>query len=138
MEPFQNQTQPIINNIPAQPTNLPTQQPVANIPTGSANNLGSGNSHKKVGPIVATLVVILVIIIAAIYIFASKVNKQPLPNDNQTVGTVQNSQPIAPQTNQPVSASTDSVAPINNSADDLQSLQNDLNNSTVGVDAQNI
>jgi len=38
-------------------------------------------SEKKVGPIVATLIIVLVLIIASLYLFASKVKQSSLPTD---------------------------------------------------------
>ena len=70
--------------------------------------------EKKVGPIVATLIIVLVLIIAALYIFASKVNQPAVPTDNSMVQT----------------GST-------TGSSDLDSLQSDLNNSTSNLDKQN-
>lgn len=75
-------------------------------------------AEKKVGPIVATLIIVLVLIIAALYLFASKVNQPAIPTD-ATVGQ---------------GATT--TAPANSPAD-IQSLQNDLNGATTGLDKQN-
>ena len=76
-------------------------------------------SEKKVGPIVATLIIVLVLIIAALYVFASKVNQPAIPTDASMGET----------------ASTSNTVP--NSPQDIQSLQNDLNSSTNGLDKQN-
>jgi hypothetical protein len=77
-------------------------------------------SEKKVGPIVATLIIVLVLIIAALYLFASKVSQPAVPTDT-------------------TAATNDSTLPAAtpNSADDINSLQNDLDNSTNGLDNQN-
>ena len=98
-----------------------SQQP----PVDNATLPGTDNGHKKVGPIVATLVIILILIIAALYLFASRVNQQPIPTDTASVAVDSSS------------TDTQTVAPINNSADDPQSLQNDLNSATNGVSSQN-
>jgi uncharacterized protein YpmB len=76
---------------------------------------------KKVGPIIATLVIILVLIIAALYIFASKISQRTATDQ---------------MTDQPA-ASQQTVQPVTNDSDDLNSIQADLNASTNGVDNQN-
>jgi len=58
--------------------------------------------NKKVGPIMMTLIVLIVIITASLYAFASHINKQSSLNSKNTFNT--------------------------NSADDVQTLKNDLNN----------
>jgi flagellar basal body-associated protein FliL len=77
-------------------------------------------AHKKIGPIVVGLVVVLVLVIVALYIFASKMttdtSSDQLPIDQPPV--VQN------------------IQPITNTADDPQSLVNDLNSTVQGLDAQ--
>jgi hypothetical protein len=67
---------------------------------------------KNIGPIVGTLIVVVVLFVAAVYVFASHVNKQAaidasLINSTTTLPT----------------------EIITNSADDVQSLKADLNNS---------
>ncbi|MDE2233307.1 MAG: hypothetical protein KGJ90_04220 [Patescibacteria group bacterium] len=87
---------------------------------------GNGNSHKKVGPIIATLVIVLVLIIAALYLFASRLNnQQQTPSTANTAGVGISATP------------QQSVQPITNKADDVQSLQADLNKATQGLDSQN-
>lgn len=86
-------------------------------------NPGS-NENKKVGPIVASLVIVLVLIFAALYLFAAKVSQHNAA-DNITDPTVSST------------SSTQSVQPVTSDSDDLQSIQADLNASTNGVDQQN-
>jgi uncharacterized membrane protein YjfL (UPF0719 family) len=87
-----------------------------------------GSNHKKIGPIITTFVTIIVIIALALYLFASKSNNQQLiPNDNSSVATEQSS----------AGKSSGSIQTITNTSDDVQSIQNDLNNSTIGIDSQN-
>lgn len=83
------------------------------------------NGGKKVGPIVATLVIVLVLIFAALYLFAAKVTEHNA-NDQITDPTVSS-----------MATDTDTVQPVTNTSDDLQSIQSDLNGSTNGVDQQN-
>jgi len=77
--------------------------------------------HKKVGPIIATLVIVLVLIIAALYIFASKVSQRTASDQ---------------MTDRPATTSA-TVQAVTNKSDDLNSIQADLNASTNGVDQQN-
>lgn len=62
---------------------------------------------KNVGPIIGTLVVIIVLIAVALYVFASHINRQALINEEIN------------------STSTTMV----NGGDDIQTLKNDLNNA---------
>lgn len=96
----------------------------------SSNNADTNNNgHKKVGPIIATLVIVLILIIAALYVFASRINQQSMPYDNATADEASNANSTTqtPQT----------VEPITGNSDDVSSLQSDLNASTKGVDSQN-
>ena len=81
------------------------------------------NNHKKVGPIISTLVIVLVLIIAALYIFASRLNEQTLPSD-------------ATNDISEDSTTTAVVQPITSKATDVKSLQSDLDDSTKGLDQQ--
>ena len=76
--------------------------------------------HKKVGPIISTLVIVLILIMAALYVFASRISQQTLPSDALND-----------------SSSTQSVQAVTNNSDDVSSLQNDLKTSTKGLDSQN-
>ena len=81
----------------------------------------NGNNHKKIGPMISILVIVLVLIVACLYILASKINNSPLPEDVTTyTSSVTNS--VQP-----------TVAPVTNTSDDLNSLQNDLNKATNGI-----
>ena len=95
-----------------QPSQQPPQQPQQTPPMMAPE-------HKKVGPIVAILVVALVLIVGALYIFASRMNQQPTDGTSDTAST---------QT---------SVQPVTNSADDVNSTEADLNTSVNGLDSQN-
>ena len=91
------------------------------------------SKNKKIGPIITAFAIIIVIIVAVLYIVGSKANKTaPTLPDTSSVAYSETSPVVndAPQ-------STTSVQPINNTDDDLQSIQNDLNQSTTGVDNQN-
>ena len=62
---------------------------------------------KNVGPIIGTLVVIIVLIIAALYVFASHINRQALNANN----------------------ASSTVTIYVKGSDDIQTLKNDLNNA---------
>ena len=98
MDPINNQTQPS----PVPPTS-------------------SNGEQKKVGPIIATLIIVLILIIAALYMFASRINQQAIPTDDNT---------LADQ------GTTTQVQPVTGKSDDINSIQADLNASTKGVDQQ--
>lgn len=103
------------------PPEQPAQQPA---PTYSPVNIPPAPHEKKVGPIVATLVIVLILILAALWLFASKVNQPAAPVralDQQ------------PQQQQ----QTQAAAPAPNSAEDLNDLNADLNTSVDGLDSQN-
>jgi hypothetical protein len=67
---------------------------------------------KNIGPIIGTLIVVIVLFIAAIYVFASHVNKQATIDASWVNSTT-----------------TLPTEVITNSADDVQSLKADLTNS---------
>lgn len=107
---------------PSQNISQPVNQPM----TSPAQGTSMGNGHRKVGPIVATLIIVLVLIIAALYLFASRLNQQAAPADTTATSEVDLT-----------ATATQSVQPITNTANDPQSLQNDLNKATNGLDSQN-
>jgi len=91
------------------------------------------NDHKKIGPIIAILIIVFVLIIAALYLFASKYSKYDERPRN-----------IIPENTAPITKNIEanvnnlpSVKTITNTSDELQDLQNDLNSSTNGLDNQN-
>ncbi len=103
MEP--NNTQPAIDN-----QNMP---PVSPAPQGD----------KKVGPIIASLIIVLVLIFAALYVFASRIT-QPIIPDDSTGDTEQ-------------ATTSNSVKPVTSTSTDVKSMQADLNASTNGLDNKN-
>ena len=77
---------------------------------------------KNIGPIISTLVIVLILIMAALYIFASHISQQTLPADAlMDTG----------------SATTTTVQPVTNNSDDTSSIQSDLKASTKGLNNQN-
>ncbi|MEN9912631.1 MAG: hypothetical protein RLY66_39 [Candidatus Parcubacteria bacterium] len=93
---------PIITQQPA-PEQAPMSTPINQAP-----------EHKKVGPIVAIAAVVLILIIGALYIFASR------------MGTTDDS-----------SASAETVQPVTNTSDDVSDIEADLDTSIDGLDSQN-
>lgn len=102
----------------------PQQSPIQtnSMPVNTPTNTPSEN--KKVGPIIAILVVVLILIIGAIYLFASRVNQQVPSDTNIADNSLTSSQP-------------ETVTPVTNKADDINSIEADLNASTNGLDNQN-
>lgn len=98
-----------------------------NLQSGSMNNIPNANpapsmpSEKKVGPIIAVLIIVLVLIIAALYLFASRINEPALPSDSTFSADAQERQ----------------VQPITSDSTDLADLQADLDASADGLDSQN-
>jgi len=80
------------------------------------------SDHKKIGPIVSILVVILVLIIGALYIFASRINNFSSPD---TMPADENAIP------------TETVKPVINTSDEIDSIEADLEGSIQGLDSQN-
>ena len=78
-------------------------------------------AHRKVGPIITVLVIVLILIIGALYLFASKTNA-PAPENTMT---------------NDATAASQEVQPVTNTSDDVSSIEADLNASTQGLDQQN-
>lgn len=95
---------------------------------------------KKIGPIIAVLVALLIIVIVSLYLLAA--------NSKDKVNSVENCigvDCISTDYDQPISGDfipTDvtprDIAPITNTADDIDSLQADLDEAIQGLDSQNI
>ena len=122
-----DQNQPQASYTPAQ---APAPAPA---PVTTSMPAATSSEHKKVGPIIAILVIVIVLIAAAIYLFASRVNKeQPVPSTTaMTNDTTPNDVPDNS------AAVQQSVAPVTNTSDDVNTIQADLNASTNGLDGQN-
>ena len=86
-------------------------------PNNTNNPITSTESKKKVGPIVVVLAVVLVLIIGALYLFASNINKSPSMDDQAGV--------------------VETVKPVTNTADDVNSINADLNSATQGLEQTN-
>ncbi len=95
-----------INNTPQ---SAPEQTPMSTPPLANPE-------HTKVGPIVAVAAVVLILIIGALYIFASRMNSS-MGDD---------SAPAA-----------EAVQPITSTSDEIDDIEADLDMSIDGLDAQN-
>src|ERR1700744_1979633 len=96
----------------------------------SQSGMNESPENKKVGPIIATLLIVLILIIAALYLFAARINQPAIPTDDSGTseyGDVSGAQSPAAQ----------SVPAVTGTSTDLQSMQSDLDNSTAGLDNQN-
>jgi uncharacterized protein HemX len=94
----------------------PQSQPAYSTPPAS-----QAPERKKTGPMIAILVVVLILIIGALYLFTSGTTEQS-PADNTLAGD---------------NNTTESVQPVTNTSDDVSDLEADLNASVDGLDAQN-
>lgn len=92
-------------------------------------------SQKKVGPIVAIAIAVVVIIAVAIYMFSSRYTVVN-PTTQQTTETGANVNNAVSEQNIVTPEAT--VAPISNTTDDLDSLQNDLDSSIKGLESSSI
>ena len=111
----------------AEVSSLGLDKQPASSPTGTPTGTPA-SGEKKVGPIIAILVIVLVLIIITLYLFASRINQPAIPDD-----TTPTSDAAVPTD----LSATVQVQPITGTATDVSSLQNDLNNSTKGLDGQN-
>lgn len=114
------------------------QQPVPMPPTFTPPPSLPTNGGRKVGPIIAILVIVLVLVVAAVYLFASRVN-QAASTPATTDDTSKSDAPIM-YDNTPTqtgSSSQTTVQPVTDKSTDPASLENDLNASTNGLDNQN-
>ena len=99
------------NNQQSAPSN-----PMINNPSST-----SASMPKKTGPMIGILVVVLILIIGALYLFASKLSTPATPSDETSMMDSSDN-----------SAAVQNVQPVTNTSDDVQSLQNDLNSANVG------
>jgi predicted PurR-regulated permease PerM len=105
-------------------------------PTSPTNNF-SAPKPRKFGPVIAISIIILVIIVIAIYLFASQINVNSPTQDNINTGANTISS-MNDQNNTTINTTPETIAPISNNADDINSLQKDLDSSIQGIDTQNI
>ena len=79
------------------------------------------HNEKKVGPIVGALIIVLILIIAALYFFGQKLNTEStVPSDTSSQTSME--------------TPTNSMTASASQADDVQTLQSDLDNQLKNVD----
>ncbi|MFA6295283.1 MAG: hypothetical protein WC666_02565 [Candidatus Paceibacterota bacterium] len=118
---------PVYNSQPSPVNSAPAYNNQPSPVTSPATNI---SKPKKVGPIIVALIVVLILVIVALYTFASSINKETVPvYDTSAINVPANE-------NQAAVVTPEVVTPVTNTADDLQSLQNDLDASIKGVDSQ--
>lgn len=115
-----------INQQPISPLQTPASVPT---PAPTPSSFSNQPEHKKTGLLIAILVVVLLLIIGALYIFATG-STVTLPDDS-TVGADQD------QYTDEIGTNETTVTPVTNTSDDVGSLEADLNTSVDGLDAQN-
>lgn len=100
-------------------------EPTYTSPTNSQPTapMSSGASHKKVGPMIAILIIVLVVIIGALYMFASRSRELTIPDDGASMTDTQ--------------SEAQEVQSVTSNSTDTASLQSDLDASTSGLDSQN-
>jgi len=80
--------------------------------------MDQNTQSNKTKPMILLITGILVLIIAVLYIFASKTPSSPLPSEN-------------------ITETAQEVQKVTNTSDDVSSIEADLNTSVTGLDAQN-
>lgn len=91
-------------------------------------------TQNKKGPMIATLVVVLVLVIAALYLFASVSSKETLQSEPQT----ENAPVVRENVQENTATVTESIKPITGTSDELNDINADLNSALDGVDKQNL
>jgi uncharacterized protein YxeA len=86
------------------------------------------NNIKKIGPIVVTLIIVLVLVIAALYIFASRLSENGtgayIDSDTSASSLVDDTTIV-------------DIPTITNTSDDPESLLKDLESATNGLESNN-
>ncbi len=119
---------------PIQQNQTPSSIPPINTTSVSYNS----EKNRKFGPIIAISIIILVVIIVAIYLFASQIGPSTTTQDSVNTGANIISATPDQNTNTTVNATPQTIAPVSNTADDVNSLQKDLDSSIQGIDTQSI
>jgi len=125
MDPINQQ--PTVSTAPAQPIVPPTPQPVAPQPMPQPTPTmmpEMPKEHTPWGPIIGVIVILILLVAAAIYVWGQKLNndeKQSPITPAAPVSQIQNTQPAA------------AAEPV----DELTSLEVDLDASVEGLDDSN-
>lgn len=83
------------------------------------------NQHKKVGPIIASMIIIVILVVAAIYVFASRINQQAAFNKQLD---------DALKVDGTTTSRTIIIQKIQGTSTDPAVLQSDLEKATAGLD----
>ncbi|MCX6786206.1 MAG: hypothetical protein NTU85_00015 [Candidatus Kaiserbacteria bacterium] len=93
--------------------------------------------HHKAKLMVIVLIILILVVAAVLYAAISQTYSEPEP-----IVTIPMDSAASHNTNTTIDSSyattTPAIAPITGKSDDIQSLQNDLNDATNGVDSQSI
>lgn len=101
-----------------EPNNQFNQDVNTSAPISAENPVSTPmESKKKVGPIVAILAIVLILIIGVLYLFASGINNTPTIEEEAGV--------------------SETVVPVTSNSDDVSDLDADLEASIDGIDEQN-
>lgn len=110
-----------------------------NLENQNPNTTAQTVRSRHIGPIVAVLVVLLIIIVFSIYFVSKQFDiTNPDSNTSTSVSTEDTNIDLNSQFEQNSASVSSTIAPISNTKDDLESLQMDLNTSIDGIDAQQI
>ena len=104
------------------------KQPTVNNATANSTPVTASHDHKKFGPILAVLVLVLVLIAGALYMFGSSMNKDG--------GAATNTPSNSADAEAEAIISSQSVPVVTGTQDDPQSLADDLDTATAGLDEQ--
>ncbi|OHA31147.1 MAG: hypothetical protein A3B11_00390 [Candidatus Taylorbacteria bacterium RIFCSPLOWO2_01_FULL_44_26] len=117
------------NNQPPQTVSNTTFTPPTSSSFGPSPNGSDETGSKKIGPVIAILIIVLVLVIAALYLFASRVNDRSSQTENIT-----NDEYSGIMTSSQTSVS---VEPVTNTSDDPDNIQADLYRSDQGLNDSN-
>jgi cytoskeletal protein RodZ len=125
MDPIQQPSQPVapMNQMPTpQDMSMPGQQT---------------SEHKPIGPIVAILVIVLILIAGAIYVWGQKLHSEDITPDSTSSVEQTSSADTAQSTNiTDTTITTENTAAVSN-ADDVPSLQKEIDANSKGLDDVN-
>ncbi len=129
MAPINNQ-QPSFSELPEQ--HLTGQKFNGNDPLDFTQK-----PHHKAKLMIIVLIILILVVAAVLYAVISQSYSEPEP-----IATIPMNSAASHNTNTTIDSSyattTPAVTPITGKSDDIQSLQNDLNNATNGVEEQNL
>ncbi len=116
--------------------NYQMPQSPAPSPSPAPEPLQYASHPKKVGPIIAIAVAVVVIIAVAIYMYSSRYTVVSPTNEQAQTGANVNT--VVSDTTSKAVVPQETLTPITNTKDDVDSLQSDLNASIKGLDSTGI